>query len=220
MKKFKPTVIEQNVFKQTVLDDIVQHVRKIGKKMDYVHDWEGPAKGKLLAERYFWSWKDHPGISDRIAQSLNTDIMQPAIVEHSFVLDSYYPYEIHCDAGWLNLNEGGTFEPWYLAIIPITPNASKTINFEQCEENAKHFINYKENNEPLKEYIDDAYFKQNLSHCWDHDQPYLTLEKEFTWNQGSVMYCDMNRYHASNNYKSDGIDKKTCITLMMKRKIA
>ena len=59
MKKFKPTVIEQNVFEQTVLDDIVQHVRKIGKKMDYVHDWEGPTKGKLLSERYFWSWKDH-----------------------------------------------------------------------------------------------------------------------------------------------------------------
>ena len=80
--------------------------------------------------------------------------------------------------------------------------------------------NYKENNEPLKEYIDDAYFKENLSHCWDHDQPYLTFEKEFTWDQGSVMYCDMSRYHASNNYRSNGIDKKTCITLMMKKKIA
>ena len=126
---------------------------------------------------------------------------------------------LHCDAGWLKLQESDTFEPWYLVIIPITPNASKTICFGQCEEHALHFIHYKENNEPLKEYIDDAYFKENLSHCWDHDQPYLTFEKEFTWDQGSVMYCDMSRYHASNNYKSNGIDKKTCITLMMKRKV-
>ena len=217
--KLKPTIIEENVFKQEDIAMINDYVREHGKKVPRIHEWEGPTQGKLISESYFWDWHNTPMIQEKLIPGLNSDIINPAIIEHSYILDSYYPYEIHCDSGWLDLKGGGTFEPWYLVIIPVTPGTSKTICFEQHDEHALHFINYKENNEPLKEYIDDAYFKQNLSHCWDHDQPYLTFEKEFVWNEGSVMYCDMTRYHESNNYKSDGIDKKTCITLMTKKKI-
>ena len=222
----KPTIIDENVFKQEDLEFVGDHIRQHGKKVPRIQEWEGPDKGKLLAEMYMWNWNEEPVVQERLLTGLNPDIIGPAIVEWSFVLDSYFPYEIHSDIGWMKINEGE--EPWYLAIIPITPNASKTICFEQYEQKdmnkdsieTSHFVHYKERNEPLKEYIDDAYFKENLSHCWDHDQPYLTLEKEFAWNQGSVMYCDMNRYHSSNDYRSNGIDKKTCITLMMKKQIA
>jgi len=215
--KPRPTIIQEQAFQQADIVSISDYVYQHGHKVPRIHEWEGPNQGKLVSEIYFWDWYNTPDIQKKLLHGLDDNIMDSAIVEHSFVLDSYYPYEIHCDSGWLELKK--QFEPWYLVIIPVTPNASKTICFEQYEGNAKHFIHYKENNEPLKEYIDDAYFKENLSHCWDHDQPYLTFEKEFTWDEGSVMYCDMTRYHSSNDYRSNGIDKKTCITLMTKKKI-
>ena len=54
--KLKPTIIEENVFKQEDIAMINDYVREHGKKVPRIHEWEGPTQGKLISESYFLSF--------------------------------------------------------------------------------------------------------------------------------------------------------------------
>ena len=213
---YKDTIIEHNVVNQSDLLWIEQYVRKHGRNVTNYHEAEGPLQGIKLVDRHFWHWDKELEIKERLLNSLNTDVMNVATVEYSFVLDSFSPYEIHNDLPSLKL-EDNKFEPWYFIIIPLHSCNSKTIYFEQCESKHTHFLDYKNHNAPLETYIDDEYFQTNLNHLWNHDQPYLTLECEFTWQQGSAVYGDIRRFHCSNNFAQDNIKEKSAIVIMTKK---
>jgi len=213
-----PTIIRQNVFSREELDQISKLARENSKVEAYIHNWDGEKKDQKLSDRIYWEWDSKPNLKEIISTKLIKEIIDPAIVKVSFILHSYEPVGIHCDANWLELEDDE--DSWYQIIIPITDSKSKTILFEQSG-NMRDFVEYKKTHVPISEEkkIDKEYYAEELGHFWPHDRDYISIHEEFNWNYGNVLYTDIGRFHASNNFKRD-IDEKACFTLLTKIKKA
>lgn len=218
MTDLSKTLIKDAIFSIDELREIEKIVRGVNDSKIWIHPHEGPMQGKKLSERFFWNWSSISEISDLIESRLPDQLNEDTRIESSFILDSFLPYDIHCDSGWLDL-DNGKYKAGHVIIIPLVESDDiSTITFNQFGESELHFKEYKDTHTPLSEneMIDTEYFNEKLSHCWEHDRYHLSLDKEFRWNIGSVLLCDIRRYHCSNNFAKHGITKKSCITLFTK----
>jgi hypothetical protein len=214
-----PTVIINNAF---TVDEINQLKNMISnhpesKNQDYIHDWEGPNYGKKLSTRCFFDFNKLETVSDLIKSKLPMVIKENIIPVHSFLLTSYVPYEIHCDSKWIDYAEDEV--PYYLILISLTGNGSKTIILNQ-EGHYLHFVDYKKEHDkvPASEQITEEEFQRDFSHCWSQEREYVSVKDTFIWDVGSIIAFDIRYFHLSNNFTALGIDQKQCITLMTKIK--
>ena len=140
-------------------------------------------------------------------------------VPNPFLLESYVPYEIHNDYKWIEASDDEI--PFYLIIIPVSTGQAKTIIFNQHGNGEYlHFVDYKKDHQPVpdNERLSEEEYQKYFSHCWPQERHYISINKVFDWEVGSVLLCDMRYFHASDNFLTNDITQKSCITLMTKTK--
>lgn len=212
-----PTKIIKNSFSPDALDNIKNIFQRDGIPESYVHQWEGPTFGKTLSTRYKIKIHNHPELYQLVTAGLPSDFAEHAIIPHCIHLQSFLPYEIHGDNGFIETEpDESTF---YVVVIPFETVNAKTITFNQMF-NKTRFIDYKEVNDPLPpgECIPEETYKKYFSHCWPQERPYLSISTVFEWEIGSVFMFDSQLLHASDNYTAAGVTEKNAIVLMTKIK--
>jgi hypothetical protein len=212
-----PTIEIDNLFTKESLNSITDQLHKINDFRVNKQVWEGPNLGKVLANKYYCSPEKNPEVIDFFLSHLPKEIADRAIAEEFYQLQSFIPYEIHCDSGHLHLKDDE--EPYYLFIVPLETVDVRTIVFDQIS-NDLHFTEYKEVNKPLPdaEQMTEEEYQQYFSHCWPQERPYLSINHVFKWQAGKLLACDMHYFHASDNYIKNGLTEKNCLVLMTKTK--
>jgi hypothetical protein len=212
-----PTLILSNCFDKKMLNEAKQEIAGCGKSFPYVHPHEGVNFGKTLSVRTVWDPKKDKHITDKILSQLPREVTQNLLVEINFHLQSFYPYDIHCDCGWLKLAEDES--PYYLIIIPLESVEAKTVVLNQTS-HGLHFIDYKNDTNVLSESerISDNDFETYFSHCWPQEKSYISVNQVFNWAAGDALMLDMRYFHSSDNYRKNNVVEKNCITLMTKIK--
>jgi hypothetical protein len=212
-----PTSILEHCYTDQTLMSIKDLFQQVGTTASSVHSWEGPNFGKTLSIKQKVNINDHPELKELILSGLPATIGELMITVECCHLRSFIPYEVHCDCGWLKLQDDES--PFYVFIIPFETKNVNTISLNQTGYNL-HFVDYKEHHDPLpldQQMSEDTY-QQYFSHCWPQERPYLSIDTVFKWQAGSVFMFDARRFHASDNYLSNGETEKNCIVLITKIK--
>jgi hypothetical protein len=212
-----PTKITKNTLTQDDIDLLIEESSENVQRDEYTQSWEGSHHQKKMNTVYYWDWLSKPKIVDMLKSKLLPDIIDPAVVDLSFKLASYLPVGLHNDTDHINLNSDE--RSWYQIVIPLTKCKASTISFNQ-HSMTRDWVVFKEkaSQVPTANKMDPDYFNKNLNHLWEDDRNYLSIDTEFEWNPGDVFYFDVRKYHASDNFKNNGIDEKTCLTLLTKIK--
>jgi hypothetical protein len=212
-----PTLILPNLFDKEMLDNVKQEIASCGKSFSYVHQHEGINFGKTLSTRTMWDSQKNKEITDKILSRIPKEITENLLVEFSFHLRSFYPYDIHCDCGWLKLDSDES--PYYLIIIPLESVDAKTIVLNQTS-HGLYFVDYKSNQNILSksDRISDDDFESYFNHCWPQEKDYISIHKIFDWMVGNALIFDLRYFHSSDNYQKNNVIEKNCITIMTKIK--
>jgi hypothetical protein len=211
------TKILHNVYSEDTLNYLRSEVDKRGVETKSFHEWEGPKLGQLLSVRYRLALDEHQDLRNMVLSPLPGDISTD-LITHSFShLRSFSPYEIHSDCGWIECNDDES--PFYAFVIPLETCVAKTILLNQMHEGL-HFVDYKKSYGPLPkdQQISDEDFQKYFSHCWPHEQEYISIQNVFDWTAGSVLMFDTRFLHASDNYILNGLQEKNAFILFSKVK--
>jgi len=214
-----PTIIIEKAFtskevkfiRSTVLSDTDTKLK------EYIHDWAGPHQNKKMSDQYIFNPNKLTSVTDLIKQKLPNHISSNLSIDRSFLLTSYIPYEIHCDYGWPICDDDEV--PYYLILVTLNGEGSKTIVLDQMGEYL-HFVDYKNDHDklPVDKQMSEEEFKKDFSHCWPQEREYISVKDIFNWSVGSIVALDMRLFHLSNNFSTDDIDDKQCITMFTKVK--
>jgi hypothetical protein len=212
-----PTLELDNLFDQDTLNTITRRLREINDFRLSQQVWEGPNLGKVLANKYYCNPVTDPDVAELFLSRLPKNIANNAILEEFYELQSFIPYEIHCDSGHLHLEDNE--EPYYLFLVPLETVNVRTIVFDQVSDGL-HFIEYKETNNPLpdSEQLSEEEYQRYFSHCWPQERPYLSINHVFEWQLGKLLAFDMHYFHASDDYIKNGVSGKNCLVVMTKIK--
>jgi hypothetical protein len=212
-----PTIIFSNGASDTKLADIKNKILQVAEKISYVHNYEGPTFGKLTANRFKWEISDHIELTNEVLSLLPVEATENMVIDIAFYLQSFYPFQVHNDYQWITVDDDET--PFYVVVIPLETVDACTIVLNQIGKNV-HFEHYKENNPQLekKDQLSDEDFEKYFSHCWPHEQPYISIKDIFKWDAGKSLLIDARYFHASDDYKKNNLHEKNCIVLMTKIK--
>jgi hypothetical protein len=213
--KLLPTKILSNCYTQSTLDLIKKLFKDQGVTSPCVHEWPGPHYGKTVSVKQKLTLNEHSDLQQLVFSGLPAELTQWMIVMESSHLQSFIPYEVHCDCGWLDLQTDES--PFYVVIIPLETYNARTISFNQLGHDL-HFVDYKKDNPPLPsdQCVSETEFDQYFSHCWPQERSYISIDTVFEWQAGSVFMFDARRFHASDNYTINGVTEKNCVILMTK----
>jgi hypothetical protein len=212
-----PTIEIDNCFTQNSLNEIVDRLQKINDFLAQKHKWEGPTFGKILGNKWYARPEKNPEVIDLFLSNIPKEIADNVVTAEFYQLQSFFPYESHCDCGHLRLTEDE--QPYYLFIVPLETIDARTIVFNQTSTNL-HFIEYKQVNQqlPESEQISEEDYLKYFSHFWPQERPYLSINHVFKWEIGKLLACDMRYFHASDNYIKNGLTEKNGLVLMSKTK--
>jgi len=211
-----PTTVFEHCFDLGALEKIKNEIHSENICLPYIHDWERENKGKTFSNRYQGNW-NNPSLRQLILSGLPDVISHNIIVESIIHLQSFIPYEFHCDYGW---SEPGDDEcPFVVVIIPFETIDAKTIVCNQYM-HGLHFIHYKEQSAPLpvEQQMPEEEYLKYFSHCWPQERPYISIDKIFEWKAGSALVFDQRYIHASDNFLKHGLTEKNCISIFSKIK--
>jgi hypothetical protein len=204
-----PSIIHNNFLDYHTLDNLGQRLlSNTNRYSDLLPN------GDLRSHYYTWKFYDRQfqDLQDILLPLFQFHSNLDLIVDHSHVLDSFIPYEIHTDYRQDRMLT--KLEPAYTIIIPLDTYASHTIAFEQHSK-FKQVEQYFENEQPLpvelSRQISQADKNKYLSHIPDHQLNYFSIKEIFAWQKGSVYFCDRQYFHCSDNYTSLGLSGKKAL---------
>jgi len=197
-------IVKHNVFSDDqihYLDTCIQNICTV---------WDYESDGKLYSKNHAWDFHSDEAKSVR-------DILEPHLpknikVNHSKIIESFYPYELHTDvyAG----GDDSSSDVQYTFIIPLDDYDSNTFVFnEYSYGGSNEFEDFK------KQYTGDLKLKISredalrLTHLYPKDLLYLSLKEKFTWKKGNMLAFDRNCFHCSDNYLKTGHTSKRAIIL-------
>lgn len=212
---FPPLILDNQISLQD-LNDLKSEIHNNNICSPYVHNWEGENFGKIFSNRYMGDW-NNVNLKNLVLKNLPQDISKVMIVENIIHLQSFIPYEFHCDYGWSKCNDDE--KPFVVIIIPLESVNARTIICEQTMEGL-HFVDYKKDHEPLPKdkQISEKEYLEYFSHCWPQERPYVKIKDIFEWKAGSVLIFDQKYIHASDNFLKHGLTEKNCISIFSKIK--
>lgn len=135
----------------------------------------------------------------------------PVHIGQMNIVELFKPWDTHNDfhrryftGGWI---------PYMNLIVPMTDANSRTIVFDQQDDNEDvlPFYKYKQQNEPLNNPVSEEFWKANCTHCWDDDRLYLTLKQDLPdQRRGQLTGIKSKFYHISDNFhhRGEGEPKK------------
>jgi len=212
-----PSYSLDNLYTSSDLHQIKELILANSEVKEFKQTFEGPFHNKIVSKRHIFDWDQHKQVSDIILDKFPVEVKNTVIVDHSYLLQSYAPYEIHCDYNWVKCNHDET--PYYFAVIPLETVEANTVVLDQHGPYT-HFIDYKNNNKPLSktEWMPEEEYKKYFSHTWDHERHWVSIHKIFKWQEGSLFLGDIRRFHCSDNFLVNGVRQKECIILFTKTK--
>ena len=185
---------------------------------EFKQNFEGPFHNKIISRRYVFDWNQHVEVSEIIKNGFPDEVKNKIIVDHCYLLQSFAPYEIHCDYNWVKCLDNE--EPYYFVVIPLETVNAQTVVLNQNGAYT-HWVDYKQEHDPLAESdqmsVDE--YKKYFSHTWEHERPYVSIHKVFDWKLGSIFLGDIKRFHCSNNFLEHGVTQKECIILFSKKNL-
>lgn len=212
---FPPTVFA-DCFDQDQMNAIKLEIHKENNCVPYVHDWEGENFGKIFSNRHYGNWANAQ-LQQLVVSGLPKVLTDNMLVESIIHLQSFIPYEFHCDYGWSKCDQDEM--PFVVIIIPLETVDARTIVLDQTM-HGLHFVDYKKNNVPLpiEQQLSVNEYEQHFSHCWPHERPYISIKDIFKWQAGSAFAIDLRHIHASDNFLKNGLTEKNCFSIFTKIK--
>jgi hypothetical protein len=204
------SIIRENFLSSEEIELISNHIYQ------NTTPWE--SRDKDVPERlagYYHVWpfykKEFSFIRDMIESKLKNIIPIKLIMDHSHILESLLPYDVHTDYKQSRMFNGLT--PAYTIIIPLETYNSRTIAFNQHYANEKRMedVLLAEELPLVDDCIDDAFYEKYMTHVNPDYKKYLSVKEIFPWKQGSIHLCDRRYFHCSDNYLKNGIEKKRAI---------
>jgi len=211
-----PTTVYHKVYDEHTLDIIKKEIHRTEKCTKNIHNYGGPNHGKLLSNLYSGDW-NNPVLRRLIIAGLPKIVADNIIVHSINHLQSFIPYQLHSDYGWIDCDDSE--QPLVLMLIPLETISAKTIVLDQILKGL-HFTDYKKQSNQLEitQQLSENEYKKYFSHCYPQERPYISINHVFEWQVGSLLIMDLKRIHGSDNFNSSGLTEKNCITIFTKIK--
>ncbi len=193
-----PTISHTQLLTHEQIDRLVDAVTSISLPLEYF-DNAGVWKDQGLMANII-EWKYHDSKNQHIRDILDpvlSSYLGEFVVDKSHILDAKLPWDIHND--YESVCSELPNKPQAVVVIPIEDTDSSTIVFHQTAPYSD-FQKYRANNPPLKECVKKSEWDQYLSHCWEKDRFWLTIDTVFNWRKGSVCILDRQTFHASDSF--------------------
>jgi hypothetical protein len=188
------------------IDSLVT-TREPGKDMILPY---GPFANKLIA--------NYVGLKDDIQLMLMLTDKISKIMPNKFNIISlnrvklFFPWDIHSDYYKNECSSG--HEPYYNFIIPLDDFNSRTVIFDQTTNDDPTFMHYKTKNQPVDNPISETFWNENLSMCWPHDRPYVSLRECLPLQRrGQLLGFPSKYFHSSDNFHTKFSKPKLFIQL-------
>jgi hypothetical protein len=170
----------------------------------------GPFAGKLISNYIFL--KD-----DKILISALTDKISKVLPDHFNIISLtrvklFLPWDIHSD--YFKNECRDNHLPYYNFLIPLDDVNSRTVIFDQTTNDSPDFYLYKMNNQPIDNPVDQEFWNENLSMCWPHDRPYVSLRAWLpSQRRGQLLGFPSKYFHSSDNFHTKFSEPKSFIQI-------
>ena len=201
------SIIKENFLSDSELTSISETVYSYNKIYDdIINDFQ-------FSEYYIWEYykSQFSNIKEILHEKLTNLIGSDMIIDHSHILSSSTPYNVHTD--YFQQKNFPFLEPAYTLIIPLDNFDSNTIAFEQ-NSTIKSFREYLETEPRIlsdEKRISQDFIDKYLSHIDPKYFDYLSLKEIFPWKKGNLYACDRKYFHTSDNYHTRGVERKQAL---------
>ncbi len=215
-----PTIVVPNFVTDSELAAVLDIIQEHGNIVKYnANDIieDDPTKVIVSTVRKISGEQVNP-VMEIIGDRLQSTLGARPVLGSCWVLDEHYPLGLHTDS--FQSAVGPNEDLYYTIIIPIDDFETCTVLTNQYCEVPSHaqtqevyLKEYLKNQKPLPkdQRITDEFWKQNLSHSGELNRPFFSLEQTFRWAKGSLLAFDRRKWHASDNFLKNGLDKKVAI---------
>jgi hypothetical protein len=215
-----PTIVVPNFVTDSELAAVLDIIQEQGKIVKYnANDIvDGETDKVVVSSLQVVSNEQVNPIMDILGNRLTLALGATPVLSSCWVLTEHYPLGLHTDSFQLAISEQEDL--YYTIIIPVD-------NFETCTVLTNQYCDVARESQTqevyLNEYlkgrpllpkdqrITDEFWKQNLSHSGELNRPFFSLEQTFKWTKGSLLAFDRRKWHASDNFLKNGLDKKVAI---------
>ena len=215
-----PTVIVPNFVSDAEIETILRIIQEQGKIVKYnANDIVSRATDKVLvSSTQVVSGPQVNPIMDIIGNRLTLALGATPILSSCWVLTEYYPLGLHTDS--FQVAVGEQEDLYYTIIIPVADFETCTVLTNQYHDVAResqtqevHLDEYLKGRPmlPKDQRITSEFWKQYLSHSGELNRPFFSIEQTFKWTKGSLLAFDRRKWHASDNFLKNGLEKKVAI---------
>lgn len=193
------------------IDKLVTWIHNCARVISHVGNKVGDQfHGKTLSNNYKWNFYDHEEWPTKIRELLEPKFekifSEKQTVFENHILESLIPYQLHTDYVHLHAEQQ---IPKYTILIPLQDYDSKTVVFDQYQNDSNEFEKFKETNSSYTTLqLDPRFCMERLSHLHPKDLKYLSLKETFDWQKGDLFAMDRRYFHCSDNFIKRGINKK------------
>lgn len=171
----------------------------------------GRFPNQLIANQRFIKW-DAENILGKIIKPKLDLIFQNYHVDEAVFQELYLPWDVHCD---LIRDTTGRCRPWQSILIPFETLDCATVIFEQLGE-VNDFYLYKQTASKVKNPVDLKFWKDRMSHCWDEDREYLSINHvSKSWIRGNLLSFPRSLWHSSDNFHTRINKPKTFLQILI-----
>jgi hypothetical protein len=196
-----PSILDKGykLFSDSEIDYLKDNIYKRGSKYE---DYPG---GKDILTSYYYTWKfynaDFLDIRNILEPKIKSVTDIDLIFDHSHILHSMIPYNLHTDFYQKNMLNNAKIKPAYTIIIPLDDFKTSTFVFNQSDEDKE--LSNLDRTKVLEDCVNNETRKNYLSHIKDTELDYLSVKEQFHWTKGSLHACDRRYIHCSDNYNLD-----------------
>ena len=183
-------------------DDDYGVIEKNSTKIESFIDPNGVFKGTESARQQWFDEDTDLGALLR-SKLANIHELKDNSIDGMQVADMIKPYDVHGDylvqKNQKPISDPALFDPMYTVIVPLVDGDYHTVVFDQ-QADYNNFSEYKQQNQPLSEHVDDTDWQRYCAHCHAVDQKYLTIKKVLNWKKGRLMAFNRRCFHSSANF--------------------
>ena len=195
-----PSVLENGykLFTDNEIDYLRDNIYDRGNKYEDFND-------KNILTSYYYTWKfynkDFTDIKEIIEPKIKSVIDVDLIYDHTHILHSLLPYNLHTDWYQERMIKNDAIVPAYTIIIPLDNYDSSTFVFNQSDTDKK--LSNLDRSKVLENCVPHEIRNGQLSHVKQSELDFLSIKEQFKWTKGSLHACDRRHVHCSDNYSEN-----------------
>jgi hypothetical protein len=194
MNTLKEIIEIENFLTDVELEQVNSTVEK-WQMVPYYSNGGRFTKGSLIANQAIQPWDQSDQAVSIIKPKLD-NLLGEYRVSELVLQELSLPWDVHTDY----VRSSNVGRPYYSVIIALSNCDSRTILFDQTAEH-NDFYKFKQTNKKTTNPVDQNFWQNNLSHCWDEDREYLSLRYvSRPWKPGNLFSFQRNVLHSSDNF--------------------